>query len=115
MNFSTLFRLEENLNLDKKTLVILRWIAIIGQLAAINLVYFYLELKFPVLIAYSIISIGFIFNLLLHNLNQFLLAFTCEHFKKHKCSKQANKLSATIINTKLPDIYLTDLLISIYS
>ena len=65
MNFSTLFRLEENLNLDKKTLVILRWIAIIGQLAAINLVYFYLELKFPVLIAYSIISIGFITNLFL--------------------------------------------------
>ena len=46
MNFSTLFRLRENLNLDRKTLVILRWIAIIGQFTAINLVYFYLKLDF---------------------------------------------------------------------
>ena len=42
MNFSTLFRIEENLNLDKNTLVTLRWIANIGQFIAINLVYFYL-------------------------------------------------------------------------
>ena len=48
MNFSTLFRLEENLHLDKKTLVILRWIAIFGQLIAVNLVYSYLNLEFPV-------------------------------------------------------------------
>ena len=44
MNFSTLFRLEENLQLDKKTLVILRYIAIFGQLFAINVVYNYLNL-----------------------------------------------------------------------
>ena len=50
MKLSTLFRLEEDLNLDKNTLVILRWIAIIGQLTAINLVYFYLKLEFPILI-----------------------------------------------------------------
>ena len=43
MNFSTLFRLGENLNLDKKTLINLRWIAIIGQLSAISIVYFYLK------------------------------------------------------------------------
>ena len=47
MNFSTLFRLEENLHLDKKTLVDLRWIAIIGQLIAINFVHFYLKLDLP--------------------------------------------------------------------
>jgi len=52
MNFSTLFRLEENLNLDKKTLVNLRWIAIIGQLLAINFVYFFLELNFPIIETY---------------------------------------------------------------
>ena len=45
MDFSTLFRLEENLNLDKKTLVFLRWIAILGQIVSVNLVYFYLDLK----------------------------------------------------------------------
>ena len=65
MNFSTLFRLEENLNLDRKTLVILRWIAIVGQLIAINLVYFYLQLEFSVLLAYAIVFIGLATNLFL--------------------------------------------------
>ena len=62
MNFSTLFRLRENLNLDKKTLVILRWIAIIGQFTAINLVYFYLKLDFPIVIAHLILFFGFLTN-----------------------------------------------------
>ncbi len=65
MNFSTLFRLGENLNLDRKTLIILRWIAITGQLFAINIVYFYLNLTFPILIAHVIIIIGLITNLVL--------------------------------------------------
>ena len=65
MNFSTLFRLRENLNLDRKTLVILRWIAIIGQFSAIILVYFYLKLDFPILIAISILFLGFLSNLYL--------------------------------------------------
>ena len=62
MNFSTLFRLRENLNLDRKTLVTLRWIAIIGQFTAINLVYFYLKLDFPVVLAHSILFLGFLTN-----------------------------------------------------
>ncbi len=65
MRFSTLFRLEENLNLDRKTLVILRWIAIIGQFSAITLVYFYLELDFLYLYAYSILFFGLLTNLYL--------------------------------------------------
>ena len=65
MNFSTLFRLEENLNLDKKTLVNLRWIAIIGQLLAINFVYFFLKLDLPIIGTHIIISIGFITNIIL--------------------------------------------------
>ena len=65
MNFSTLFRLEENLNLDRKTLIILRWIAILGQFIAINLVYFYLDLDFPIKVAHLIIFIGFLTNLFL--------------------------------------------------
>ena len=60
MNFSTLFRLEENLQLDKKTLVHLRWIAIVGQFIAINAVFFVLELEFPILISYLIIIFGLI-------------------------------------------------------
>ena len=65
MNFSTLFRLEENLHLDKKTLVTLRWIAIIGQLIAINFVYYYLKLELPILAVHIIVSVGLITNLIL--------------------------------------------------
>ena len=63
MNFSTLFRLEENLQLDKKTLVILRYIAIFGQLFAINVVYNYLNLDFPIIESHIIIFIGLLTNL----------------------------------------------------
>ena len=65
MNFSTLFRLEENLNLDKKTLVVLRWIALIGQLIAITLVYFILKLDFPIHATLFAISLGISTNLFL--------------------------------------------------
>jgi two-component system sensor histidine kinase RegB len=65
MDFSTLFRLEENLHLDKKTLVNLRWIAIIGQLAAVNFVFFFLKLDLPIIEAHIIILIGFVTNLVL--------------------------------------------------
>ena len=65
MNFSTLFRLEENLQLDKKTLVALRYIAIFGQLFAINVVHNYLNLTFPIIESHIIIFIGLISNLYL--------------------------------------------------
>jgi len=65
MNFSTLFRTKENLNLDKNTLTILRYIAIFGQFIAINIVFFYLELQFPLKESYIIILIGLITNLFL--------------------------------------------------
>ena len=65
MNLSTLFRLGENLNLDRKTLIILRWIALLGQLIAINLVYFFLKLEFPILIAHAIILLGVSTNFVL--------------------------------------------------
>ena len=65
MDFSTLFRTKENLNLDKNTLTILRYIAIFGQFLAINIVYFYLNLPFPIYISYAIIILGLITNLYL--------------------------------------------------
>ena len=65
MNISTFFRLGENLNLDKKTLISLRWIAIIGQLTAVNLVFFYLKLDFPIFIAHIVILLGLSTNLYL--------------------------------------------------
>ena len=65
MNFSTLFRTKENLNLDKNTLTILRYIAIIGQILAISIVFYYLNLPFPILESYLIISLGLATNLYL--------------------------------------------------
>ena len=65
MDFSTLFRTKENLNLDKSTLTILRYIAIFGQFVAINIVFFYLNLKFPIKESYIIIFIGLSTNLFL--------------------------------------------------
>ena len=65
MDFSTLFRIKENLNLDKNTLTILRYIAIFGQFVAINIVYFYLELEFPINNSYLIIFFGLLTNLFL--------------------------------------------------
>ena len=65
MDFATIFRLEENLNLDRKTLVFLRWIAIFGQLFSVNLVYFFLDLNFPVLLCHIVIFIGLFTNIYL--------------------------------------------------
>ncbi len=65
MDFSTLFRTKENLNLDKNTLTILRYIAIFGQFLAINIVYFYLSLPFPIKSSYTIIFVGLLTNLYL--------------------------------------------------
>ena len=62
MDFSTLFRTKENLNLDKNTLTTLRYIAIFGQFFAINLVYFYLSLPFNIELSYVIIFIGLLTN-----------------------------------------------------
>ena len=65
MNFNTLFRTKENLSLDKNTLTILRYIAIFGQFLAIGIVYYYLNLPFPILESYLIISFGLATNLYL--------------------------------------------------
>ena len=65
MDLSTLFRTKENLNLDKKTLTILRYIAIFGQFFAVNIVFFYLNLNFPVTESYLIIFLGLLTNLFL--------------------------------------------------
>tara|TARA_X000001036_G_scaffold421057_1_gene442515 strand:+ start:2722 stop:4008 length:1287 start_codon:yes stop_codon:yes gene_type:complete len=73
MDFATLFRTKENLNLDKNTLTILRYIAIIGQFIAINIVFFHLKLEFPINESYAIIFLGILTNLFLQfkvNVNQ---------------------------------------------
>ena len=65
MNLSDLFKTEENLQLEKKTLVILRWIAIIGQLATIYTVHFIFNFKLPLLYCSLIIFFGGVTNLYL--------------------------------------------------
>ena len=70
MNFSTLFRTKENLNLDKNTLTILRYIAIFGQFLAISTVYFILKLPFPITLSFLIILIGLATNLYLQFWNK---------------------------------------------
>ena len=65
MNFSDLLKKEESLSLEKKTLVFLRWIAIIGQLVTIYTVYFFFSFKLPVLYCSLIIVFGVITNLYL--------------------------------------------------
>ena len=65
MNLSTLFRTKENLSLDKNTLTILRYIAIIGQILAISIVFYYLKLPLPITESYLIISFGLATNLYL--------------------------------------------------
>ena len=66
MNLSDLFKSEENLQLEKKTLVFLRWIAIIGQLIAISTVCFVFKFEFPALYCSLIIFLGAITNLYLY-------------------------------------------------
>ena len=62
MNFSEVFTSKDNIYLDKKTLVILRWIALAGQYFTINFVYFFLEFKLPFLFCSSIILVGLLTN-----------------------------------------------------
>ena len=65
MKFSEFFKSKDNIHLDKKTLVILRWIAIIGQLIAINFVYYYLKLELPIIAVHTVVLVGLITNLIL--------------------------------------------------
>ena len=65
MSTKNLGSFEENLNLDKKTLTSLRWIAIFGQLVSIYLVEFLLKFQLPILPCTFIILVGALTNLYL--------------------------------------------------
>ena len=65
MKLLEIFKSENNIQLDKKTLVILRWIAIVGQLITINIVYFILNFDFPFIYCYLIIFFGILTNFFL--------------------------------------------------
>ena len=65
MNLSNLFKAEESLHLEKKTLVFLRWIAIIGQLITVYTVHFIFKFQLSVLYCSLIIFFGAITNIYL--------------------------------------------------
>ena len=65
MKLLEIFKSSNDIQLDKKTLVVLRWIAIIGQFITINFVYFILELNFPYIYCFSIIFFGVLTNIFL--------------------------------------------------
>jgi len=65
MKLLEIFNSSQNIQLDKKTLVILRWIAIIGQFITINFVYFILSFDFLFLYCTLVIFLGTLTNIFL--------------------------------------------------
>ena len=65
MRFSEFFTSKDNIQLDKKTLVILRWIASIGQYISICFVFFILNFELPFIYCSIIIFLGVLTNLYL--------------------------------------------------
>ena len=81
MKFSDFFTSKDNSQLDKKTLVILRWIALVGQYLTISIVYFIFKFELPFFYCSAVIFIGFLTNLYLkfkfkkNQLNNFTSTF----------------------------------------
>ena len=82
MKLIDLLKYEEDLRLEKNTVVILRWIALVGQLITIYIVHFYLELKLPLVYCTLTIFCGGLTNIFI----QF-------NFKK----KQLKNIETTIL------------------
>jgi len=81
MKFSEVFTSKDNIQLDKKTLVILRWIALVGQYLTINIVYFVFKFELDFFYCSLIIIIGVLTNFYLqfkfkkNQLNNFTSTF----------------------------------------
>ena len=63
MKFKDLLKFEEDLKLEKKTVVILRWIALFGQLATIYVVHFIVKLNLPIVYCSITIFCGGLTNI----------------------------------------------------
>ena len=63
MKLTDLLIFEEDLQLEKKTVVILRWIALIGQLLTIFTVHFILNFKLPLVFCSITIFCGGLTNI----------------------------------------------------
>ena len=62
MKFSEVFTSKDSIKLDKKTLVILRWLALIGQFLTVSFVYFILNFKIFFFYCTLIILVGALTN-----------------------------------------------------
>ena len=81
MKFSEFFTSKDSIHLDKKTLVILRWIALVGQYVTISIVFFIFKFELPFFYCSLIIFVGVLTNLYLqfkfkkNQLNNFASTF----------------------------------------
>ena len=81
MKFSEFFTSKDNIHLDKKTLVILRWIALVGQYVTISIVFFIFKFELHFFYCSLIIFVGVLTNLYLqfkfkkNQLNNFASTF----------------------------------------
>ena len=81
MKFSDVFTSKDNIQLDKKTLVILRWMALVGQYLTISIVYFIFKFELPFFYCSLVIFIGVLSNIYLqfkykqNQLNNFASTF----------------------------------------
>jgi len=64
------FETSKYFSLKKSTYISLRWIAILGQLTTINLIYFYFNFKFDLILENSVILIGILSNFYLIYINK---------------------------------------------
>ena len=81
MKFSEFFTSKDSIHLDKKTLVILRWIALVGQYVTISIVFFIFKFELHFFYCSLIIFVGVLTNLYLqfkfkkNQLNNFASTF----------------------------------------
>ena len=64
------FETSKYFTLKKSTYINLRWIAIIGQLITVNLIYFFFDFKFNLILTNLIILLGILSNLYLIYINK---------------------------------------------
>tara|TARA_Y100000590_G_C15660926_1_gene992580 strand:+ start:25 stop:1311 length:1287 start_codon:yes stop_codon:yes gene_type:complete len=62
MKFSEIFTSKDKIQLDKKTLVILRWIALVGQYLTISVVFFIFKFELPFFYCSLVIFLGVLTN-----------------------------------------------------
>ena len=63
MKLSDLLKYDEDLKLEKKTVIILRWIALIGQLITIYIVHFFVKFELPLIFCSLTIFFGGVTNI----------------------------------------------------